>query len=90
MAADVCRALELGETLVALRRLDEDEKGRFSTPTLGGCQEMSIVSESGLYALYRKRDCLSTSVEKSIIFEAKSIDMSMEMQYNDYEKYHKR
>ena len=51
MAADVCRALELGETHVALRRLDEDEKDRFSTPTLGGCQEMSIVSESGLYSL---------------------------------------
>lgn len=43
--------MELGETHVALRRLDEDEKDRFSTPTLGGYQEMSIVSESGLYSL---------------------------------------
>lgn len=51
VAADVCRALEMGETHVALRRLDEDEKGRFSTPTLGGNQEMSIVNEPGLYTL---------------------------------------
>ena len=36
VAADVCRALEVGETHVALRRLDEDEKGRYSTPTPGG------------------------------------------------------
>lgn len=51
MAADVCRALEIGETHVALRRLDEDEKGRFSIPTHEGQQEMSIVNEPGLYSL---------------------------------------
>lgn len=51
VAADVCRALEVGETHVALRRLDEDEKGRYSTPTPGGNQEMSIVNEPGLYSL---------------------------------------
>lgn len=51
VAADVCRALEMGETHVALRRLDEDEKDRFSTPTPGGTQEMSVVNEPGLYTL---------------------------------------
>ena len=51
VAADVCRALELGEVHVAMRRLDDDEKGRCSIPTLGGEQEMTIVNEPGLYAL---------------------------------------
>lgn len=51
VAADVCKALDVGETHVALRRLDEDEKDRFSTPTPGGVQEMSVVNEPGLYTL---------------------------------------
>lgn len=51
VAADVCRALELGEAHVAMRRLDDDEKGRCSIPTPGGEQEMTIVSEPGLYSL---------------------------------------
>ena len=50
VAADVCEALEL-ETHVALRRLDDDEKGRCSVPTLGGQQEMVSINESGLYSL---------------------------------------
>ena len=29
VAADVCKALELGETHVAMRRLDDDEKDRY-------------------------------------------------------------
>lgn len=51
VAADVCRALELGEVHVAMRRLDDDEKGRCSIPTPGGGQEMSVVNEPGLYSL---------------------------------------
>lgn len=51
VAADVCQALDLGETHVALRRLDDDEKGRCSIPTLGGTQSVSTVTESGLYSL---------------------------------------
>lgn len=51
VAADVCRALELGEVHVAMRRLDDDEKGRCSVPTPGGEQEMSIINEPGLYSL---------------------------------------
>lgn len=49
VAADVCRALEIDKTQT--RRLDDDEKGMYSIQTLGGNQEMSIVSESGLYSL---------------------------------------
>lgn len=42
---------------MALRKLDEDEKGVTSTDTLGGRQEAAIVSEGGLYTLIlRSRD----------------------------------
>ena len=37
-----------------VRGLDEDEKGISSTDTLGGHQEVVVVSESGLYALIFK------------------------------------
>lgn len=50
VAADVCDALDL-ETHVALRRLDDDEKGRCSIPTPGGIQELTTVNESGMYSL---------------------------------------
>lgn len=51
VAADVCRALQLPDTHKAVGRLDEDEKGRNSVPTLGGIQEMTVVNEPGLYTL---------------------------------------
>lgn len=51
VAADVCRILEIGNTAQALSRLDDDEKGIITSDTLGGAQKLSIISESGLYAL---------------------------------------
>ena len=51
VAADVCKALDLGDTHKAVERLEDDEKGRNSIPTLGGNQEMTTVSEAGLYSL---------------------------------------
>lgn len=51
VASDVCAALDIGNTSMALARLDDDEKGISSTDTLGGKQEISIVNESGLYSL---------------------------------------
>jgi prophage antirepressor-like protein len=51
VAADVCNALELTNSRMAVDRLDADEKGVSSTDTLGGKQNMAIVSESGLYSL---------------------------------------
>lgn len=51
VAADVCRALDLGNTSQALTRLDADEKDVILNDTPGGKQDMSIVSEPGLYAL---------------------------------------
>ena len=49
VAADVCRALEI--TTEQTRRLEEDEKGLRSIQTPGGSQDMTVVSEPGLYAL---------------------------------------
>lgn len=51
VAADVCRALELGNSRMATERLDDDEKGVSSIDTPGGRQEMTVVNEPGLYAL---------------------------------------
>lgn len=51
VAADVCRALEISNHRDALSRLDTDEKGVALTDTLGGKQEMTVVSEPGLYSL---------------------------------------
>ncbi|EAS0448462.1 hypothetical protein E9219_18375 [Salmonella enterica] len=56
-AADVCKAIALDNT--AIRKLDDDEKGLHSTQTPGGMQEISIISESGLYTLIlRCRDAV--------------------------------
>ena len=51
VAADACAILEILNTSQALSRLDDDEKGLTTNDTLGGTQEVSVVSESGLYAL---------------------------------------
>lgn len=51
VASDVCAALDIAETHRAIARLDEDEKGRHTMTTPGGSQEVSIINESGLYAL---------------------------------------
>lgn len=51
VAADVCRVLEIANPRDALTRLDEDEKDVATTDTLGGAQKVSIINESGLYAL---------------------------------------
>ena len=49
MAADVCRALELGNSRQALTRLDEDEKARLNLGLPGG--PTNCVNEPGLYSL---------------------------------------
>lgn len=51
IAADVCAALELGNSRQALTRLDVDEKGVILTDTPGGKQEMATINEPGLYRL---------------------------------------
>lgn len=51
VAADVCKALELGNPSMTVERLDEDEKGISTIDTLGGKQRMAIINEPGLYSL---------------------------------------
>jgi len=46
---DVCDVLDIGNNRMVADRLDEDEKGVSITDTLGGKQESTIISESGLY-----------------------------------------
>lgn len=57
IASDVCEALALHPSQI--RKLDNDEKGLYSMQTPGGIQELSIISESGLYFLtIRCRDAV--------------------------------
>ena len=51
VAADVCRALEIGNPSMAVERLDDDEKGISTIDTLGGKQRMTIINDPGLYSL---------------------------------------
>ncbi|WP_180967243.1 phage antirepressor [Zhihengliuella halotolerans] len=50
VAADVAKILGYEKATFMTRRLDEDEKGVRSVHTLGGYQQMTIVSEAGLYS----------------------------------------
>lgn len=50
-AADVCTTLGIKNHRDSLMHLDDDEKGVVSTDTPGGKQSISVVNESGLYAL---------------------------------------
>lgn len=54
--ADVCKALELSSPHKVADRLEPFEKGRNLIPTLGGAQEMTIINESGLYAVTMRSD----------------------------------
>jgi len=48
---DVCGILGLANMRSSLAALDEDEKGVHTMDTLGGNQEMTVISEPGLYSL---------------------------------------
>ena len=56
VAKDVCDALTIANSRDALDKLDDDEKGVALTDTPGGRQNLSIISESGLYALILRSD----------------------------------
>ena len=54
IAKDVCEILGITNSRDAMSSLDDDEKGVANTDTPGGRQNMSIVSEPGLYVLIGK------------------------------------
>ena len=51
VAKDACDCLEITNVSQACQTLDEDEKGIYKVYTLGGSQDMTLISESGLYTL---------------------------------------
>ncbi|HDU3462662.1 TPA: Bro-N domain-containing protein [Klebsiella aerogenes] len=60
VAKDVCKAIGLTNSRVSLLALDDDEKGVSSIYTPGGEQDISVVSESGMYTLVlRCRDAVN-------------------------------
>ena len=59
-AADVCQVLGLGNPSMATAKLDDDEKGISSIDTLGGEQQVLVLTEAGLYTLIlRCRDAVT-------------------------------
>jgi len=53
---DACDILGLSSPHKVAQRLDKDEKGRSSIPTLGGNQTLTVINESGLYAVILRSD----------------------------------
>lgn len=53
---DVCKVLEIANARNVSARLDEDEKGVHLVDTLGGRQKLTIINESGLYAVLLRSD----------------------------------
>lgn len=51
VAADVCKALDLGNPSMTVERLDDDEKGISTIDTLGGKQRMARPTDLGEYAV---------------------------------------
>ena len=54
VAKDIADILEFDDATHAIRCLDDDEKGLHKMETLGGIQDMTIISEPGLYKLIFK------------------------------------
>lgn len=53
---DVCNILSLTNSRMIAERLDDDEKGVSQIYTPGGKQEMTVISESGLYNVILRSD----------------------------------
>jgi prophage antirepressor-like protein len=51
VAKDVCEILKISDTWNAISRLSENTKGTDTISTLGGIQEMNVISEAGVYKL---------------------------------------
>ena len=54
--SDVCKVLEISNSRNISSRLEPDEKGVTLVDTLGGTQQMTIINESGLYAVVLRSD----------------------------------
>lgn len=56
VAKDLCDILGLGNARMALKKLDDDQKGVNQIDTLGGPQTLNIVCESGMWTLVVRSD----------------------------------
>ena len=56
VASDIARILGYGSAKDMARNLDSDEKGTHQVPTLGGTQNMTVLTESGLYRAILNRE----------------------------------
>ena len=54
--SDVCKVLELSTPAKIAARLEDDEKGMNQIHTPGGTQNVTIISESGLYSVILRSD----------------------------------
>lgn len=64
VAADVARLLEYSATSAMTRRLDDDDKGVRDLHTLGGVQQMAIISEAGFYMAILGSQCAGAKAIK--------------------------
>lgn len=70
VASDLAKALGYGQAAFMTRNLDEDEKGLHNMQTLQGNQELSIVSESGMYAaIFKSRKAEAQRFRKWVTAE---------------------
>lgn len=70
IASEVCVALDIRNYRDAVSTLDADEKGVGITDTLGGQQKVTIINESGLYALIlRSRKPVAKKFRKWVTVE---------------------
>ena len=65
VAKDACDCLEIVNASQACQTLDEDEKGICKVDTLGGSQDMMLISESGLYTLIMRSNKPEAKVFRS-------------------------
>lgn len=56
VATDLAKILGYGSAKDMTRNLDSDEKGMHQVPTLGGTQNMTVLTESGLYHAILNRE----------------------------------
>ncbi|MGV0669434.1 BRO-N domain-containing protein [Mycolicibacillus trivialis] len=66
--ADLCKVLGLSSPHKVYERVAGDAKGRSSVPTPGGVQEMTVVSEPGMYEVVIRSDKPEAAAFRSWVF----------------------
>ena len=67
-ASDIGAVLEISNIRATIMDFDESEKVVHKTPTLGGLQEVTFLTEKGLYKLlFRSRKPIATQFQSAII-----------------------